>query len=142
MSDALSDIAQDQRVKKEFVDINNLEKEFFKNPSREKAEQLITEWISFGQMRGGLWRSPSVNCERIALYSDFINGDIDADTLKNYLKRNIDCRNKFYFAVGGHGHIIGDLEETISDSLLAFHPKDYTNEILQEYKKRIWKYGV
>lgn len=32
--------------------------------------------------------------------------------------------------------------ETITDSLLAFHPFDYRNHILNEYNKRIKKYGL
>lgn len=112
MSDGISDTIQDQKIGAKGYNILELEKIFLEKPSDEKAKELINTWKNFMSMRSGYWCSPPrhLSLERISLFTEFIDRKISVNEIREYIQQN-ENQEKFYTAVGGHGHIMGGSEE-------------------------------
>jgi hypothetical protein len=118
MSDALSDIGQDKRIVDTLSEIKDIEDKFNESPSREGAEKLIGLWNQYRTMKRGFSSNPNrgLALERIECYVSFLEGEIFPGQQRD--SPEVENEQKFYFAVGGHGRIMGgNLEEVIKKSL-------------------------
>lgn len=57
MSDALTDIARDDKLEQKCIDIGSLEEQFKKNPSPKLAEEIISKFNELLVMPRGYWKS-------------------------------------------------------------------------------------
>lgn len=70
MSDAMTDITRDEKLKQRDIKISSLEGKFLKEPSPELAKEIINELNEIVNMPRGYWKS--VNVQKIK------------DNIKNY----------------------------------------------------------
>jgi len=70
MSDALTDIARDEKLVQKTIDIHSLEEKFLKEPSPELAKKIIDELNKFINMPRG--------------YLESVNRRKTKDKIKNY----------------------------------------------------------
>ncbi len=117
MSDAMSDIAQDRRISQAYCNVKILEEKFFEKLSKEKAIELIKSLKNYAYMRGGYWGAPNTILakEKISLFAEFIEGKTSVEEIKKYVQPS--DGKIFYTAVGGHGHLMGDVEDIILQAL-------------------------
>ncbi len=111
MSDALTDIARNEELAEENSRINQLELDFCKNPSTDKAKKLIQKLKGLVGMKSGYWNSSprSWAYERISLYTDFMQYPNSADEIKKAVKSQ--QQYQFHFAVGGHERLMGERKD-------------------------------
>jgi hypothetical protein len=128
MSDGISDMYQDERIARSEYNLFNQEKELIRsmvnlnnNEKKKKIKELMKDWHSYMNMRGGYWNNPSASFSksRIALWGDYLEGKINFEiVMKAVDEINDSHKTHLYYAVGGHGQIMGNIERLVENALI------------------------
>ncbi|MCR4327586.1 MAG: hypothetical protein NUV46_03330 [Nanoarchaeota archaeon] len=125
MSDALSDLNQDQKISETFDKISVLEENFLKKPSKNKAKEIIKIYVEYLSMRGGYNHSPdkSYAQEKISLYGEWLSRETPLEELKKYLKKE-------------NSRIVGNLATGYVGFSNIYLEKILINHIYNDLRKR------
>ncbi|MEK6927112.1 MAG: hypothetical protein AABX11_01635 [Nanoarchaeota archaeon] len=76
---------------------------------RQLTATLMSEWYGYANMRGGFNSSPSVSFAktRILNYARLLEGKTGIDEVRKELVLLGNNSKSFYFAIGGHGGLMG-----------------------------------
>lgn len=106
MSDALTDTVRDGRTARLRSVITEVEREFLKDPSPEKASRLVEMWQQYHEIPRGYWSAPNREKarERISLYREYLEtGEFDpAPVLADLCAEGV--------VMVGNGFIVNDEE--------------------------------
>ncbi len=154
MSDGISDSYQDERIYEHTIEINNLEKAFLENPSKDKARRIMKEYSNYMGMRGGFNTSPYTKYarEKISLFGEYMKEEISKNEIKSYLEIE-ESKIIGKVAMGSNGFsnlsleniVLKIMEEDFKKDLagrelfLVFKKKG--NKIIIEYEKISKKYN-